>query len=172
MDIQPANGTTLDFTDDLQNQPTSTVTPPPQLVQPVAPSSSATPPPIQPVPPPPPQAPYQPQVPSFAENAAPLAESLPIHKVERQEIPVAPERAPTPEIQTIQQVPVQPPVEDPQQQAQVSLAQNITPQPKIVDMRSEDTPLKRVADTADSLTTIADLDEQEFIEEVEKIHEH
>jgi hypothetical protein len=43
-------------------------------------------------------------------------------------------------------------------------------EPQIVDKRTGNKELKKVSPNADSLTTIADQDEEEFIKEVEKHH--
>jgi hypothetical protein len=45
-----------------------------------------------------------------------------------------------------------------------------TQEPQIIDKRTGNKELKKVSPNADSLTTIADQDEEEFIKEVEKHH--
>lgn len=58
---------------------------------------------------------------------------------------------------------------DPDDTTQQSQDQEEKPK-NVIDLRTGDEELKRVNPDADKLTTIADIEEQEFIEEVEKHH--
>ena len=112
---------------------------------------------------------YQPTVPSTGEKGLPIYET----PTANTEIQPTPEIQISPEAQKPQ--PPQPPVQNTTQEdtaQQPAQTANKAPDKNIVDKTTNKEKLHKVGPNADTITSIADKEEEEFIEKVEEHHKH